>query len=167
MRNLGLIMPKMGIKRITPARTRPALQRSSLTDALFAGTQQRLLALLFGQPSTDRKRTGCGDWSCRRLVVDIAYDLTYAMSASPSETDMTHLTASEARASLYRLIDQAAESHQPVLIAGKRRSAVLVSAEDWQAIQETLYLLSISGMRESIRKSMAEPLAGSAKELRW
>ena len=58
MPNLGLIMPKMGIKRITPARTRPALQRSSLTDALFAGTQQRLLALLFGQPSTDRKRMG-------------------------------------------------------------------------------------------------------------
>ena len=77
------------------------------------------------------------------------------------------ITASEARADLYRLIDQAAESHQPVLISGKRSSAVLVAAEDWQAIQETLYLLSIPGMRESIRKGMAEPLAKSAKALAW
>ena len=77
------------------------------------------------------------------------------------------ITASEARADLYRLIDQAAESHLPVLISGKRGSAVLVSAEDWQAIQETLYLLSIPGMRESIRKGMAEPLAKSAKALTW
>ena len=77
------------------------------------------------------------------------------------------ITASEARADLYRLIDQAAESHQPILISGKRSSAVLVSAEDWQAIQETLYLLSIPGMRESIRKGMAEPLAKSAKALTW
>lgn len=80
---------------------------------------------------------------------------------------MTTLTASEARASLYRLIDQTTESHQPILITGKRGSAVLLSAEDWQAIQETLYLLSVPGMRESIKKGMAEPLAKSAKELRW
>ena len=55
---------------------------------------------------------------------------------------MEHLTASEARAGLYRLIDQTAESHQPVMIAGKRAKAVLVSAEDWEAMQETLYLLA-------------------------
>jgi prevent-host-death family protein len=83
------------------------------------------------------------------------------------EPPMTTLTASEARASLYRLIDETAASHQPILIAGKRSSAVLLSAEDWQAIQETLYLLSVPGMRESIKKGMAEPLAKSAKELRW
>ena len=79
----------------------------------------------------------------------------------------TLVTASEARADLYRLIDQAAQSHQPILISGKRTSAVLVSAEDWQAIQETLYLLSVPGMRESIKKGMAEPLGKSAKELGW
>jgi len=77
------------------------------------------------------------------------------------------LTVSEARADLYRLIDQAAESHQPILISGKRSSAVLVSAEDWQAIQETLYLLSVPGMRESIGKGMAEPLGKSARALTW
>lgn len=80
---------------------------------------------------------------------------------------MTSLTASQARASLYRLIDQTSESHQPILISGKRSSAVLLSAQDWQAIQETLYLLSVPGMRESIKKGMAEPLSKSAKELKW
>ena len=80
---------------------------------------------------------------------------------------MTHLTASEARANLYRLIDETAESHQPIIITGKRSSAVLVSEDDWQAIQETLYLLSVPGMRESIKAGMAEPLARSARKLKW
>lgn len=77
------------------------------------------------------------------------------------------ITASQARASLYRLIDQTSESHQPIVISGKRSSAVLISADDWAAIQETLYLLSIPGMRESIKKGMAEPLDKSAKGLNW
>ena len=80
---------------------------------------------------------------------------------------MPILTASEARANLYRLIDQAAESHEPILIAGKRSSAVLVSEADWKAIQETMYLLSIPGMRKSIRDAMAELPAKSVKELDW
>ena len=80
---------------------------------------------------------------------------------------MTTLTASEARASLYRLIDQVTDSHQPIVISGKRNSAVLVAAEDWQAIQETLYLVAVLGMRESIKKGTAEPLAKSAKEPGW
>jgi len=80
---------------------------------------------------------------------------------------MPVLTASEARANLYRLIDHAADSHEPILIAGKRNSAVLVSEEDWKAIQETVHLLSVRGMRKSIREAMAEPLATSAKELLW
>jgi len=80
---------------------------------------------------------------------------------------MQTLTASEARANLYRLIDQAAESHQPIAISGKRTSAVLVSSEDWNAIQETLFLLAVPGMRESIKQGMAEPLESSATELKW
>lgn len=80
---------------------------------------------------------------------------------------MSVLTASAARANLYRLIDQASESHEPIMIAGKKSSAVLVSAEDWKAIQETLNLLSIPGMRDSILKGMAEPLAKSARQLKW
>ena len=77
------------------------------------------------------------------------------------------ITASQARAYLYRLIDETSESHRPILISGKNSSAVLVSADDWQAIQETLYLLSVPGMRDSIKKGMAEPLARSAKEPGW
>ena len=80
---------------------------------------------------------------------------------------MTILSASEARANLYRLIDQAAESHEPIFISGKRTGAVLVSEEDWKAIQETLFLLSVPGLRESIKEGMAEPLDESTKELDW
>ena len=80
---------------------------------------------------------------------------------------MPVLTASEARANLYRLIDQAAESHEPIVIAGKRTSAVLVAESDWQAIQETMYLLSIPGMRKSIRDGMADSPSKSAKKLDW
>ncbi|MEO5794147.1 MAG: type II toxin-antitoxin system Phd/YefM family antitoxin [Rhodoferax sp.] len=78
----------------------------------------------------------------------------------------TH-TASEARANLYRLIDAAQQSHEPILISGKRSSAVLISTDDWNAIQETLYLLAVPGMRESVKAGMAEPLATSAKTLAW
>jgi antitoxin YefM len=80
---------------------------------------------------------------------------------------MQAITATEARANLYRLIDEAAQSHAPVLISGKRSDAVLVSSEDWNAIQETLYLLAVPGMRESIKAGMAEPLAQSATGLDW
>ncbi len=80
---------------------------------------------------------------------------------------MITLTVSEARAQLYRLMDQAADSHQPIHIAGKRTNAVLIAAEDWQAIQETLHLLSVPGMRASIKEGMAEPLDQSAEELDW
>jgi antitoxin YefM len=80
---------------------------------------------------------------------------------------MTALNASEARANLYRLLDQTAETHEPVRIAGKRNNGVLVSEDDWNAIQETLYLLSIPGMRESIRDGMKIPASKLAKVLRW
>ena len=67
---------------------------------------------------------------------------------------MSTLSASEARANLYRLIDEAAESHVPIRITGKRNNAVLVSEDDWASVQETMYLLSIPGMRESIKEGM-------------
>jgi antitoxin YefM len=80
---------------------------------------------------------------------------------------MAAITASEARANLYRLIDETAFSHQPLLISGKRNSAVLISAEDWEAIQETLFLLSVPGMRESIREGMKTPVDECAGDLDW
>jgi prevent-host-death family protein len=80
---------------------------------------------------------------------------------------METLTVSEARANLYRLIDQAAESHEPIAIAGKRANAVLISAEDWQSIQETLYLLAVPGMRESIKEGLQQSVDECDKELDW
>ena len=80
---------------------------------------------------------------------------------------MNALSASEARANLYRLMDETASSHKPVLISGKRNNAVLIAADDWSAIQETLHLLSVPRMRESIKAGMAEPLGKSAKALKW
>lgn len=80
---------------------------------------------------------------------------------------MTVLTASKARSSLYRLIDQVAEEHQPIQITGKRSNAVLVSEQDWASIQETLFLLSIPGMRESIRQGLKEPIKKCVKGLKW
>lgn len=80
---------------------------------------------------------------------------------------MTGITATEARSNLYRLIDETAESHQPIVIMGKRNRAVLVSEEDWGAIQETLFLLSVPGMRESIREGMDTTIDGCAEELDW
>ena len=80
---------------------------------------------------------------------------------------MTTLTATQARAKLYKLLDQAAASHEPIQIRGKRSSALLVAEEDWRAIQETLHLLSVPGMRESIRKGLKTPVARCSKELKW
>ena len=78
----------------------------------------------------------------------------------------TH-TASDARANLYRLIDEAAESHTPVRITGKRNNAILVSEEDWASVQETLYLLSVPGMRDSIKEGFDTPIEQCAEELNW
>jgi antitoxin YefM len=99
--------------------------------------------------------------------LDKAYAMAYALSVHFRSNLMSSFTVSEARSNLYRLIDEAADSHQPVLITGKRNNAILISEEDWTAIQETLYLLSVPGMRESIRESMAEPIDKCAKELDW
>ena len=80
---------------------------------------------------------------------------------------METLKVSEARKSLYGLVDDVAESHAPINIAGKRNSAILISLDDWNAIQETLYLAAIPGMRESIKKGMETPVSKCTKELKW
>ena len=80
---------------------------------------------------------------------------------------MTTFTASQARALLYRLVDQVAESHEPVQIHSKRANAVLISESDWRAVEETLYLLSIPKMRESIRLGLKTPVKRCRKKLEW
>ena len=80
---------------------------------------------------------------------------------------MITLNATEARSKLYKLIDETAETHQPIIITGKRKNAVLLAEEDWNSINETLFLLSIPGMRESIREGMDESLDDCEKKLDW
>lgn len=80
---------------------------------------------------------------------------------------MATISATEARANLYRLIDQASTSHEPILITGKRGNAVLISEDDWRSIQETLYLLNIPGMRNSIRDGLATPLEDCKEDIDW
>ena len=80
---------------------------------------------------------------------------------------MQTLSASNARTNLYRLIDEAAASHEPLVITGKRNNAVLVSADDWASMQETLFLLSIPNMRESLREGMSTPASDLSSTLDW
>ena len=80
---------------------------------------------------------------------------------------MPTLTATEARSKFYRLIDEAAASHEPIVITGKRGNAVLLSEADWRSIQETLYLLNIPDMRESIREGLATPIEECSERLDW
>ena len=80
---------------------------------------------------------------------------------------MTTLTATQARADLFHLMDRSAASHEPIQITGKRHNAVLIAEEDWRAIQETLYLLSVPGMRESIRKGLKTSVKNCAKNIKW
>ena len=80
---------------------------------------------------------------------------------------MGSISASEARRRLFSLIDEVRESHQPVEIHGKRGSAVLLSEQDWRAIQETLYLTSIPGMRESILEGMDSPIDELSEDAGW
>ena len=80
---------------------------------------------------------------------------------------MPIITATEARAKLYRLIDETASSHEPVIITSKRGRAVLISEDDWRSIKETLFLLNIPGMRESIRDGLATPIDECTEEIEW
>ena len=80
---------------------------------------------------------------------------------------MASVSAREARARLYRLIDETAASHGPVLITGKRNNAILLSEEDWNSVQETLYLLSIPRMRKSIKEGLATPVEACDETPDW
>jgi len=80
---------------------------------------------------------------------------------------MTILNATEARSRLYKLIDETSETHEPIVITGKRGNAVLISEEDWKSMNETLYLVSIPGMTQSVREGMAEKIEDCSEELDW
>jgi antitoxin YefM len=95
-----------------------------------------------------------------RKPVANPYEKAYALIMKP-------MNASEAREKLYRLLDETDAAHEPILITGRRSNAVLIGEEDWNAIQETLYLLSIPGMRESLRQGLKTPVKECKKEPGW
>jgi prevent-host-death family protein len=80
---------------------------------------------------------------------------------------MKTITATKARANLYKLIDEANSSGEPIQITGRRSNGILLSEDDWRAVSETLYLLSIPGMRESIREGLQTPVDDCATEIEW
>jgi prevent-host-death family protein len=77
------------------------------------------------------------------------------------------MSVTEARKNLYRLMDEVSDSHEPIQITGKRGNAVLISEDDWKAVQETLYLHSIQGMKESIIEGMQTPVDECSEGLDW
>jgi len=110
-------------------------------------------------PGNERKR------SPPALVVVVKRFDIYTLFRTVSI--MTTISATKARDSLYRLIDEANESHTPIQITGKRGNAVLLSEDDWKAIEETLYLSSVHGMIDSIKEARNEKLENSTEELDW
>jgi prevent-host-death family protein len=80
---------------------------------------------------------------------------------------MQTITASQARSTIFRLMEKVSESHRPITITGKHTNAVLVSEEDWRAIEETLYLMSVPGMAQSLLKGKKTPLKNCDPRLKW
>ena len=95
-----------------------------------------------------------------RTLVDVRINVLF-------RANMATLNVTEARANLYKLIDETSVSHQPIVITGKRSNAVLLAEDDWKAINETLYLVSIPGIRESILEGIQEDIDEAATELDW
>jgi len=80
---------------------------------------------------------------------------------------MATLTVTEARKNLYRLIDETALTHEPITITGKRGNAILLSESDWKAIQETMFLVNIPGMKDSIIVGLKTPIDDCSEDLDW
>ena len=80
---------------------------------------------------------------------------------------MSSINITSARKDLYRIVESVNESHEPIHITGKKNSAVLVGEDDWKSIEETLYLSSIPGMRESIIDGMKTPIEKLESDLDW
>jgi prevent-host-death family protein len=89
------------------------------------------------------------------------------LSYDTRRLQVTTITATEARKILYRLVDEVSGSHEPVQITGKRGNAVLVGEDDWRAVQETLHLLSVPGVRESILEGMSCAVGECRNGLDW
>lgn len=133
---------------------------------LLEGLADSPVVLMHG-PSQCGKNTLVKDDPLDEIKFDLKYPSAYGLTYEMEVIKMTTLSATEARKSLYNLLDDVALSHAPIQIVGKRHSAVLISEDDWRAIQETLYLTSIPGMRKSITKGIKTPVTECSEELAW
>ena len=77
------------------------------------------------------------------------------------------MTVSQARSNIYKLMDETSQTHEPIMITGKRNNVVMISEEDWNAIEETLYLNSVSGMATSIKEAMDAPDSEFSEDIEW
>jgi prevent-host-death family protein len=77
------------------------------------------------------------------------------------------MTVSQARSNIYKLMDETAQTHEPIVITGKRNNVVMISEEDWKAIEETLHLNSVAGMADSIQESMDAPDSEFSEDIQW
>ncbi|OGC03542.1 antitoxin [candidate division WOR-1 bacterium RIFOXYA12_FULL_43_27] len=80
---------------------------------------------------------------------------------------MNYISTKEAKNKLPFLLKEISYSHEPVIITDKNTSGVLLSEDDWEAIQETLYLLAIPKMRESIKIGLKTPISRCSKKIKW
>ena len=80
---------------------------------------------------------------------------------------MRTISVTKARSTLFQLVNEAASSHEPVQITGKKANVVLIAEEDWRSIQETMYLLSVPGMRKSIVGGLQTPIAQASEDPGW
>ncbi|GAB4243170.1 MAG: type II toxin-antitoxin system Phd/YefM family antitoxin [Ekhidna sp.] len=80
---------------------------------------------------------------------------------------MKSFTVTDLRKNIYKIVEETSETNEPVHIYGKKGNAVMVSEEDWKAIQETLYLHQIPGMAKSIIEGMNTPLSETSEDLDW
>jgi len=85
----------------------------------------------------------------------------------PVDEAMTIVSAADAQTKIHALLEQTATEHKPLMITGPTSNGVLVAEEDWNALQETLYLYGIPGMRESIEAGLREPLEECSKDPGW
>ena len=70
---------------------------------------------------------------------------------------MSVINATTARANFYKIVDEAIDSHEPICVTAKKGNVIIISEDDWRSMQETLYLLSIPGMRESLIEGKNTP----------
>lgn len=77
------------------------------------------------------------------------------------------MTVSQARSNIYKIMDETSQTHQPIMITGKRNNVVMISEEDWNAIEETLYLNSVTGMADSIKEAMDAPDSEFIENIEW